>query len=78
MNPDNKRMSILQQKYRVPHFDAKAEADAYFTDLPATILLTSFYWDNLHLFGLAPRMIKAGGLQLDVSDGEQQAGGNRS
>src|SRR5207249_4868989 len=24
------RMPILQEKYRVPHFDGKAEADAYF------------------------------------------------
>src|SRR4029078_12132303 len=44
-----------QQKYRVPHFDAKAEADAYFKGLPVTYLVTSFYWDNLYMFGLAPK-----------------------
>src|SRR5436853_2240389 len=55
MKPDDKRMPMLQEKYRVPHFDAKAEADAYFSDLPATCLVTSFYWDNLYLFGLAPK-----------------------
>jgi hypothetical protein len=55
MKPDDKRMPMLQEKYRVPHFDAKAEADAYFQGLPATILVTSFYWDNLYMFGLAPK-----------------------
>jgi len=55
MAPDDKRMPMLQEKYRVPHFDAKAEADAYFSGLPVTRLVTSFYWDNLYLFGLAPK-----------------------
>ena len=55
MKPDDKRMPILQEKYRVPHFDAKAEADAFFSGLPVTYLVTSFYWDNLYLFGLAPK-----------------------
>jgi len=55
MTPDDKRMPFLQEKYRVPHFDAKAEANAYFAGLPATMLVTSFYWDNLYMFGLAPK-----------------------
>jgi len=55
MSPDDKRMPMLQEKYRVPHFDAKAESDAYFSGLPVTLLVTSFYWDNLYLFGLAPK-----------------------
>ena len=49
------RMPMLQEKYRVPHFDAKAEADAYFAGLPVTYLVTSFYWDNLYAFGLGPK-----------------------
>ena len=55
MSPDDKRMPWLQEKYRVPHFDGKAEADAYFEGLPVTYLITSFYWDNLYSFGLAPK-----------------------
>jgi uncharacterized protein YbjT (DUF2867 family) len=55
MQPDDKRMPILQDKYRVPHFDAKAEANAFFAGLPVTYLVTSFYWDNLYMFGLAPK-----------------------
>jgi uncharacterized protein YbjT (DUF2867 family) len=55
MSADDKRMPILQEKYRVPHFDAKAEANAYFSGVPSTMLVTSFYWDNLFMFGLAPK-----------------------
>ncbi len=55
MSADDKRMPYLQEKYRVPHFDAKAEADAYFAGLPVTFLVTSFYWDNLYAFGLGPK-----------------------
>jgi len=49
------RMPMLQGKYRVPHFDGKAEADSYFQGLPVTFLVTSFYWDNLYMFGMAPK-----------------------
>src|SRR5436190_9524713 len=55
MSADDKRMPMLQEKYRVPHFDAKAEANEYFKGLPVTYLVTSFYWDNLYMFGLAPK-----------------------
>jgi uncharacterized protein YbjT (DUF2867 family) len=55
MAADDKRMPILQGKYRVPHFDAKADANAAFSGLPTTFLVTSFYWDNLYLFALAPK-----------------------
>ncbi len=55
MSPDDTRMPILQGRFRVPHFDAKSEADAAFAGLPTTFLLVSFYWDNLYLFGLAPK-----------------------
>jgi uncharacterized protein YbjT (DUF2867 family) len=54
--PDgDERMPILQDRYRVPHFDAKAEADRFFADLPVTYLITSYYWENLYKFGLAPK-----------------------
>ena len=51
------RMPTLMEKYKVPHFDAKGESDAEFTKLgvPATFLLTSFYWDNLIHFGMGPK-----------------------
>jgi uncharacterized protein YbjT (DUF2867 family) len=51
------RMPTLMGKYKVPHFDAKGEADQIFRDLgvPTTLLLTSFYWDNLIFFGAGPQ-----------------------
>jgi hypothetical protein len=55
MKADDARMPMLQGSYRVPHFDAKAEADSFFAGVPTTFLWTTFYWDNLYLFGLAPK-----------------------
>ena len=54
---DDDRMPTLMENYKVPHFDAKAEANQYFTDLgvPTTFLLTSGYWDNMISFGWGPQ-----------------------
>jgi uncharacterized protein YbjT (DUF2867 family) len=54
---DDPRMPTLMGKYKVPHFDAKGEANHVFTELgvPTTFLLTSFYWENLINFGMAPQ-----------------------
>ena len=51
------RMPTLMGQYKVPHFDAKAEADQFFIDagVPTTFLLTSFYWENLIHFGMGPK-----------------------
>src|SRR5436190_8029573 len=51
------RMPTLMEKYKVPHFDAKAEAEALFAaaGVPTTYLLTAFYWDNFISFGLGPK-----------------------
>ena len=51
------RMPTLQGKYKVPHFDAKGEADQIFRDLgvPTTFLLTAYYWENLIHFGAGPQ-----------------------
>jgi uncharacterized protein YbjT (DUF2867 family) len=51
------RMPTLMGQYKVPHFDAKGEADNLFreTGVPTTFLLTSFYWDNLIHFGMGPK-----------------------
>jgi len=51
------RMPTLMGKYKVPHFDAKGEADREFSSrgVPTTFLLTSFYWDNLIFFGMGPK-----------------------
>src|SRR3954447_15742962 len=51
------RMPTLMGKYKVPHFDAKGEADNIFRELgvPTTFLLTAYYWDNLIYFGAGPQ-----------------------
>jgi uncharacterized protein YbjT (DUF2867 family) len=55
-------------KYKVPHFDAKGEADAVFRELgvPTTCLRTSFYWDNLIYFGSGPKPGPDGKLVLTM------------
>ena len=54
---DGQRMPVLMERYNVPHFDAKGEANRFFTErgLPVTLLHTSFYWDNLIHFGMGPQ-----------------------
>ena len=44
---DGRRMPVLMGTYNVPHFDAKGEANRFFTErgLPVTLLHTSFYWE---------------------------------
>jgi uncharacterized protein YbjT (DUF2867 family) len=75
MPADDKRMPMLQEKYRVPHFDAKAEANEYFKDVPTTFLLTTFYWDNLYMFGLAPKRGEDGGYKWAFPMGDKKLAG---
>jgi uncharacterized protein YbjT (DUF2867 family) len=75
MAPDDKRMPMLQEKYRVPHFDAKAEANAAFAGLPTTFLVTSFYWDNLFMFGLAPKKAEDGSYSWAFPMGQEKLAG---
>ncbi len=60
------RLPTLKGKYKVPHFDAKGEADAVFAALsvPTTYLLAAFYWENFIGFGMGPRKGPDGTLVL--------------
>jgi uncharacterized protein YbjT (DUF2867 family) len=60
------RMPTLQGKYKVPHFDAKGEADEVFRreGVPTTFLLTAFYWENFIHFGAGPQRTPDGKLAL--------------
>ena len=62
------RMPTLMGHYKVPHFDAKGEANRFFTDLrvPTTFLLTSFYWENLIHFGMGPKAAADGELEFSL------------
>ena len=68
------RMPTLMGKYKVPHFDAKGEADGVFAKLevPTTFLLTSFYWDNFIYFGAGPKKGPNGKLVLNMPMGDKK------
>jgi uncharacterized protein YbjT (DUF2867 family) len=65
---DDDRVPTLQGKYKVPHFDAKGEADPIFRDesAPTTFLRAAFYWDNFLSFGMGPRQAEDGTLTLGL------------
>ena len=71
------RMPTLMGKYKVPHFDAKGEANRVFTELglPATFLLTSFYWDNMIYFGMGPKKGPDGRLAITFPMGDKKLPG---
>ena len=71
------RMPTLMGRYKVPHFDAKGEADRIFSDLgvPTTFLLTSFYWDNFIHFGMGPKKGADGVLALTMPMGDKKLPG---
>jgi len=58
------RMPTLRGKYKVPHFDAKGEADKAFAGVPTSFLLAAWYFDNLIYFGAGPRKGPDGNLVL--------------
>jgi uncharacterized protein YbjT (DUF2867 family) len=74
---DDDRMPTLMERYKVPHFDAKGEADAIFAELgvPVTYLLTSFYWDNFITFGMGPARDGEGKLAITLPMGTSKLPG---
>jgi uncharacterized protein YbjT (DUF2867 family) len=70
-------MPTLQGKYKVPHFDAKGEANQFFTalGLPVTLLNTSFYWDNFVYFGMGPKKGPDGKLAITMPMGDKKLPG---
>jgi uncharacterized protein YbjT (DUF2867 family) len=73
----DERMPTLMAKYKVPHFDAKGEADRIFTEagVPTTLLLTSFYWENLIHFGMGPKKGPDGVLAITMPMGDKKLPG---
>jgi uncharacterized protein YbjT (DUF2867 family) len=74
---DDDRMPTLQGRYKVPHFDAKAEGDEAFraSGVPTTCLVTSFYWENLIYFGMNPKPGADGVLELVIPMGDARLAG---
>jgi uncharacterized protein YbjT (DUF2867 family) len=73
----DERMPTLMGKYKVPHLDAKGEANSIFTELavPTTFLVTSFYWDNLIHFGMGPKKGADGKLAITLPMGKKKLAG---
>lgn len=71
------RMPTLMEKYKVPHFDAKGDADALFAaaGVPTTYLLTSFYWENFIYFGMGPKKGPDGRYALTLPMGQAKMSG---
>src|SRR6187549_1722055 len=71
------RMPTLQGKYKVPHFDAKGEADQLFRDsgVPTTFLYASYYWDNLIYFGAGPAKGQDGNLYFTLPTANEKMAG---
>jgi uncharacterized protein YbjT (DUF2867 family) len=74
---DDDRMPTLMEKYKVPHFDAKGEANAVFSEMgvPTTCLNTSFYWENLIYFGMGPKPGPDGKLAITLPMGDKKLPG---
>ena len=72
---ESDQMPTIHKRYKVPHFDVKGEADAFFAGLPTTFLLTSFYWDNLIGFGMNPKPDGQGGYTITLPIGEAKMPG---
>jgi uncharacterized protein YbjT (DUF2867 family) len=74
---DDDRMPTLQEKYKVPHFDAKGQANALFTEagVPTTFLYTAFYWENFIYFGAGPQRGSDGKLALTFPMGNAKLPG---
>ena len=77
MKLDDPRMPTLMGRYKVPHFDAKGEADQFFREagVPTTFLMTSFYWDNLIHFGMGPKAGADGTLEFVLPMGSAKLPG---
>lgn len=74
---EDNRMPTLLGKYKVPHFDSKGESDVFFQrpGLSATIMYTSFYWDNFIHFGMGPKIGPDGKLAITFPMGNRKLPG---
>lgn len=62
------RIPTLMGSYKVPHMDAKGEADQAFlaAGVPTTFLLPSFYWENFIYLGMGPSRAPDGRLTITL------------
>jgi uncharacterized protein YbjT (DUF2867 family) len=74
---EDDRLPTLQGKYKVPHFDAKGEANQCFLDsgVNTTFLIASFYWENLIYFGMGPQKGPDGKFAITFPMGDKKLAG---
>ncbi len=74
---ESEQMPTLQDKYKVPHLDAKGASNHFFTDegVPTTFLLTSFFWDNFIHFGMGPQPNPDGTFAITLPMGDKKLPG---
>jgi len=74
---EDDRLPTLQGKYKVPHFDAKGEANQCFLDsgVNTTFLVASFYWENLIYFGMGPKKGPDGNFAITFPMGDKKLAG---
>jgi uncharacterized protein YbjT (DUF2867 family) len=74
---DDDRMPTLGGSYKVPHYDAKGEANHLFIQagVPTTFLQTSFYWENFIHFGMGPQRGEDGALAITFPIGSGRIAG---
>ncbi|MFC3492924.1 NmrA/HSCARG family protein [Glycomyces rhizosphaerae] len=70
------RMPTLLDKYKVPHFDVKGDANALFAEagVPTTYLQTTYYWENFLSF-FPPKRQGDGSLVLALPMADRQLSG---
>jgi uncharacterized protein YbjT (DUF2867 family) len=73
---DDDRVPTLLGRYKVPHFDSKGEADAFFTDagVPTTFLSTTFFFDAFIDF-FRPSRDEDGTLAIHLPMGDRKLPG---
>jgi uncharacterized protein YbjT (DUF2867 family) len=62
------RVPTLLGRYKVPHFDAKGEADEFFPKygVPTTFLRTTFFFEDFRMAGMGPARNSDGALTLRI------------
>jgi uncharacterized protein YbjT (DUF2867 family) len=71
------RLPTLLQRYKVPPFDAKGEADIFFaaSGVPTTYLRSALAWEQLLGHGLGPRRGEDGSVRLALPIGKRVLAG---
>ncbi|MBV9321716.1 MAG: NmrA family NAD(P)-binding protein, partial [Mycobacterium sp.] len=74
---DSDRVPTLQGRYKVPHFDAKGQADQIFSKygVPTTFLRTTFFFEDFQMAGMGPARNAGGALTLTIPMADRKLAG---